>query len=399
MNVLPPLAYPLAPPPPPDIINGMPKDSIIRDTRTAEQLAGASFLGFCRAKVCSEFRTALVSGNAHHQAQFWCADLLCSGAIIDICDSLISVASRHTVSLNPRLVIYLDTQIARLFDIIQNSKHTTERESVDIEQLNNMLYVSSKRRPTTTITDSNKKPKPPSKTTEIRQKYLAFRNNKQVRELLAEMVYVVFSSRKSSGQDTIDICGTDEFDNGNMTSRLCATSTEYGDVVLKRADADEMRIAVNEFSYQLSLSQLVPKYNTLSAVYWIEWTLELERRSKLTKTGIECFARTHYAVDSKYRTMPIWILWDVVRHYAASKANGMAEKVCSAIANLFCFQFSGAASRLKKTRHLLYYAVRLFTEPVEFNAPLLITNSTNSIPPEVVESIHATYTQISLRLL
>jgi hypothetical protein len=373
----------------------MPKDSIIRDTRTTEQLAGASFLGFCRAKVCSEFRTALVSGNAHHQAQFWCADLLCSGAIIDICDSLISVVSRHTGSLNPRLVIYLDTQITRLFDIMQNSKHAAVSESVDLEKLNNMLYAS-KRRPT--MMESNQKPKTQSKTAEARQKYLAFRNNKQVRELLAEMVYVVFSSRKSSGQDTIDICGTDEFDNGNMTSRLCATSTEYGDVALKRADADEMRIAVNEFSYQLSLSHQTPKYNTLSAVYWIEWTLELERRCKLTKTSIDCFARTHYAVDSKYRTMPLWILWDVVRHYASTKANanGMAEKVCSAIANLFCFHFSGAASRLKKTRHLLYYAVRMFTEPVEFHAPLLITNT---IPPEVAETIHATYTQISLRLL
>ena len=391
MNILPPLTYQIAPS---ELVNDMPRNSIIRDSRTAEQLAGASFLGFCRTKVAAEFRTSLVSGNAHHQAQFWCADLVCSGAILEICDSLIWVVSRHTGSLNPRLVMYLDEQISNLFHIITNDKSKIGSKYLDeTENINELLLLTHAKNTQMQFTET--RPAAPSKTAVIRNKYMNYRNNKQVRELLAEMVYVVFSSRKASGQDTIDICGTDEFDNGNMTSRLAAPSADFGTPCLKQPDADEMRIAANEFAYQLSLSQSLPKYNTLAAVYWIEWTLELERRCKMTKTQVDGAARTHYPVETRYKTLPIWILWDIIQHYAKAKSNGIADKVIASVANLFCFQFTNANARLKKTRHLLYYAVRIFTEHVDFHAPLL----TNPIPPDVAESIHATYTQVAHKLV
>lgn len=390
MNLLPPLTYPIAPS---ELVNDMPRSSIIRDNRTAGELAGASFLGFCRTKVAAEFRTSLVSGNAHHQAQFWCADLVCSGAILEICDSLISVVSRHTGSLNPRLVIYLDEQITNLFNIITTNKSKIGSKYLDETEDIDELLINTKKTKSSLFTET--RPTLTSKTAEIRNKYMNYRNNKKVRELLAEMVYVVFSSRKASGQDTMDICGTDEFDNGNMTSRLAAPSADFGTPCLKQNDADEMRIAANEFSYQLSLTQHSPKYNTLTAVYWIEWTLELERRCKMTKTQVDGAPRTHYPVETRYKTLPIWILWDIVQHYAKAKSNGIADKVIASVANLFCFQFTNANARLKKTRHLLYYAVRIFTEHVDFHAPLLTT----PIPPDVAESIHTTYAQVAHKLV
>jgi hypothetical protein len=92
-------------------------------------------------------------------------------------------------------------------------------------------------------------------------------------------------------------------------------------------------------------------------------------------------------------------------HYARQKdgtnINGAGpssstEKTVVALANLFCFQFSGASARLKKTRHLIYCAVRLFTESTDLiGGNELFSENNYPVITTAVDSIHATYEQVA----
>lgn len=432
-------AGPPAPPESTDAFSG----SLVRDKRTAADLGALTYVGFQRTRVATEFRKALgyaVPGGSAFQAQYWCADLLCSGAIPEIVDALIFVASRHVCPLNPRIAEYARVRLGDLLRLVGRDAAVCPDEGDDPAAEGGGGMRAEDRFLLARGVPGAKggAKKRASKGCQLRQRHMGFRNNREVRELLAEVVYVLFVSPKTAGQDMVEISGVDEFDHRYMFGRMVAPSTEFAKPVLRGEDVGAVRIAVNEFAYQIWLSRGRPQDNTLAAVYWIEWMCEFDRRCRgrggrkktpatdtqatpatpatgvsnnvagtaaLTAVDIGGFARTHLIANGKAAEHPVWILWDVLVHYASSTvgpnpAGAMAMRAMTvrALCDLYALQFQCTTERIKKNRHLLYCAVRMFTEPVDFGRPLLSVPAKNVA--DAITQVHAhVYCQVAQRQL
>lgn len=419
--------------------------SMVRDARTASDLGALSYVGFQRTKVATEFRKAVafaVPGSSAFQAQYWCADLLCSGAIPEIIDSLIFVASRHVCPLNPRIAEYARVRLSDLVQMVGRDAVCLEEEgdsaAVGMRIEDRFLVAKG------TLSGGASKPAKksrPSKACQLRQKHMGFRNSREVRELLAEVVYIMFVSPKTAGQDMVEISGVDEFDHRYMFGRMVAPSTEYAQPVLRGTDVGAVRIAANEFAYQIWLSRNQPQHNTLAAAYWIEWIGEFDRRcrggrraaagrgdvgavdapsidssefptavllqhrgagstvaKKAPAINIGGFARTHLIANGKAAEHPVWILWDVLIHFTSGPGQNapMRAMAVRALCDLYALQFQSTTDRIKKNRHLLYCAVRMFTEPVDFGKPLLSVPTKNVA--DAISQVHAhVYRQVAAR--
>lgn len=391
MNVLPPM--------PPINFNpsmlltrdNMPIHSIINDTRTASMFGLSTFSKFGQKQVCSEFKSALISSTSPKMALFWCAELVCSGAIINVCECIIQVLSKNVCTLNPKLAILVSDRIQKFSSYTGKDWKEGMHNAGGVNEDGYDMFVAPVKSSMALIEN---KIKPSTKTVTDRQKYIDMRNTKWIRELFAELTYMIWQSRKAVGQDIVSISSVDEFTRGQMVERIRAPIDNYVNPVWKKDDPIVMKLAANEFAYQIEVASKTPAglcaCNTIEAVYWIEWTIEFERISRANKNPIICAPRSQYAVSEKNQTSPIWLLWDILIYNATQR--GKLVETIKALSVLFCFNYSAPNS--KKHRHLLYCAVRLFTEPIDINAPLF-----SSIPlqeqctPEI-NQVHTIYTQL-----
>jgi len=213
---------------------------------------------------------------------------------------------------------------------------------------------------------------------------LQLRNNKQMRQLFAEIICTVALSNKKHSFEPIRINRIEEFDMTQMTERLKAPSAKYVDFVLLKEDPKELLIPVNEFSYNISKERL----NMSTACYWIEWVIEFDIICKKRKEPIYAETRPVH-VEHKYQKDIIWILWDAIEHYIGEMNNEFITKIAKALKNLFCIKYTTAAC--KKRRYLLYYAVALATEHVPLGIELV---GNKALVQSVIEKIDEVYKQI-----
>lgn len=439
---------PIAPPPPPEYTkDGMTTASMIVDTRPASAFGLRTFTGYQKAKVKTELFNSLVTGSTD-LAQFWAADLLCSGALLDIRDIIIRVVSKHTVSVNPVLTIYMAKRLHELGRFIDNAEAklgpvTAESfnaddssdgdDGSDGEPQGKGRSKAGRQNPSPFI------PKPSAVNTatravKLRGCMMDMRNQKKIREMVAEILFIVSVSPKTPGIAPIVFESVDEFTHGNMAQRLFAPTPGFASAVRMQEDADEMQIAANEFAYQMVTAcenrtkapEVVQRERmsggmvagqrqgqrqgtTLAAVYWVEWTVEFDRLCRARKTPCVCARRLKYAVANKYRTDPIWILWDILllcSHKYGPSIHTVVPSVLEGLTQMFCVRYTPATA--KKERHLLYAAIRLFTEPTDFECPFLscaVPGTTGAdritdreygslLCRHAIDSIHATYTTI-----
>ena len=396
---------PVIPPPPrPTIVDGMPADSIIVDDRPAVAFGTMTFAGYQKAKVKTELFNALVTGSVD-LAQYWCADLVCSGGLIDVRDIIVRAVSKHTVLTNPGLTVYVSRRMEELGRYVSaaemklgpKSMATIEDEEDEEEGKrgkkggggSNNSFSATDYIPVAVRHDIA------SRAVKLRHLMMELRNRKKVRELVAEILFVVWASPKTPGITPLVFEPMDEFVHGKMAQRLRAPDTGFGAMVRMEKDADEMRIAANEFAFQMwtagenrtkPLGEVIgDRYHvqgadvqgekqgtTMAAAYWIEWTIEFDRSCRARKSPCVCDRRLKYAVADKHKSDPIWILWDILILCAqnfGARISPLIPVVVDSLSKLYCAQYSSANA--KKNRHLLYAAVRLITETADLECPLL----------------------------
>jgi len=167
-----------------------------------------------------------------------------------------------------------------------------------------------------------------------------------------------------------------------MPERLKADSTHYIEPIWEKEDPKELIIALNEFAYHIE------NKNMSQACYWIEWSIEFNIICNNRKEPTKC-QRRNYPVDNKYSREIIWLVWDVLKHYAENKNNAFVIKTMNSVNELFCAKYTTATC--KKRRYLLYFAVSLLTETVNAAVPIVANHETLK---NVVEQIDNIYTQI-----
>lgn len=314
------------------------ENSEINDVRLPNQLKGITFSNFKKTQVCSQLIDCMKKSKIE-PACYWAAELVCSGHYSDIWETAIHYIGKHIHLGNPKIIVYIERRYQIFKNIITTSLAYTE---------------------------------------------LQLRNNSNLRRLFAEMVYILATSNRKHSFEPIKINRVEEFDMTHMTERLKATSVTFAQDCFLMKDPRELYIPANEFAFNISAGTK----NTVTACYWIEWMIEFDIICRKKKEPCLIIQR-NYPVDLKFKHDPIWLVWDILKHYCNKLHNVFISSILDSLINVFCIKYTHATG--KRRRYLLYYAVALITEPVNPNIELVSDKITLQT---IVDKIDKVYAQI-----
>ena len=290
----------------------------INDDRVENDFRTNTFSKFNKNEVKKTLLSDLSKGRIEN-ACYWCAELVCSGHLMDIWEIFLFYLGKNIYLGNPKLIFYLKNRWDN-YDLILS-----------------------------------------------KYKSFDFRNDKRIRKLFAEIICILSQSKKRQCIEPLKISIVDDFDITYISTRLKAPSTEYSSSVFKKNDPKGFFIAINELCYSISNDGL----DITSACYWIEWILEFDIvcKKKKKKEDYVCEQRYYLSIHSKYQKDVVWILWDAFFLYAKSKDKFRIELLQSLL-DIFCIQYT--SSLCKKRRYLLYLATGIIIDHVEKDIDLII---------------------------
>jgi len=316
-------------------------DTEINDKRLYPDFKGISFSTFQKSKVISELLSSIVNSKIE-QACYWCSELICAGHFGDVWDVILLYLSKYIHLGNPKLPIYIAKRIEQFKMIVING------------------YLENE---------------------------IAMRNNAKIRTLFAEVIAVLCLSRKKHAFETIRIKKVEEFNMAFMASRLKAPTVDFATPLFLKNDPKELFIAINEFAYHISLKSK----NATSACYWVEWIIEYETICKNKKEICICEPRSFANVAEKYQKDPIWIVWDAILSECKKRNSDITTKIMNALLEVYSIKYTSGVKR--RRRFIIYFAISLITDPVDFTIEILNSNQKEQIE-KVIHKIHIVYKDV-----
>ena len=309
----------------------------IIDMRKQKEFSKITFSNFKTTEVKKLLLKCLNKGEIE-QSCYWAAEFICAGHFIDLREIYIEFISKYIHLGNPKLPIYINLRFDNFKDILING------------------YLGN----------------------EIR-----LRNNDKIRKLFAEITTILCLSQKRHSLSPIKIEKT-EFQMTNLTSHLKAKKINYAKGIFRKEDPKELFIAINELGFHLSSDSR----NSLLACWWIEWIIEFNCICRKENKTCKVDRRPNMPVQEKMQRDIIWIVWELLLHYSHKK-----EKIChtiiEALLKIFCIRFTSGSN--KKRRYILYFAVSLITENINYG--IKVFDSKEKIE-NVIKQIDVIYKQI-----
>jgi hypothetical protein len=312
-------------------------DTDINDMRDNKEFKGRSFSGFKKAKVKQQLLNSL-SESKIEPSCYWSAELICAGHYQDLWDIILIFIGKYIHLGNPKLPIYIDMRFNQFKTILTNG------------------YIGNE---------------------------IKLRNNKKIRSLFAEVITILCFSPKKYAIEAVKIKDRSVFDMTQMTNKLKAPNIGYASIIFKKDDPKELFIAINELAYNLKIK------NCVSACFWVEWIIEFETICKKRKQKCVCERRQFAPVQDKFQCDIIWMPWEIILKEAEKVKSAILNKILQSLLNIFAMRYSSAVK--KKRKFLIYYAVTLITENVNYNVNII---ENNDRVEGVVKKIDIIYLQI-----
>lgn len=298
-----------------------PTSSKIRDTRKIKDFKTVVFSGPLKSHVMSALDKSIAEEKLE-ASNYWAFQLLLSGHISPLLDRLISIASKQINIANPHLPTFIKKKISEWEGILNHKRYSKES-------------------------------------------LLDIRNNQEMRHLVIEIVSILCLSRKRK-METIPKLKANDFSVAFFKSKLEAQDTQMIDHILKEEDPSEIRIAANEFLYQLT------KKNINKTLYWLSWILEWEKINTKKYKIFKVAPRYNDKIDKKFINNVIWLIWEII-HYV-KKSDFDIELDChtqlDALWNLYCHKFT-LGSRTRKLNYILWSIKFLTTPKCDWNVKLI----------------------------
>ena len=321
-----------------------------------------SYSGFKKADIKKQWIQSILEGNIEGTT-YWCADMICSGYLLEIWDTIFYVMSKHIYMANPKLPYLLLNRYQQFKTIILTA--------------DNVSWVGRE---------------------------VQLRNHAKMRTIFAEICVILCLSQKRHPVQEPKIAPLD-FDLTTMAGKMRAKSR--GTDVLNRIyrqgdDPPELYLPLLELTYSIYY-----EHNWLQSIYWLNWMLDFERMCIRRKDPAICKCYNRYEVmppdfnvNQKYATDMIWLIWELMdillldlqittspihtqlyKSYSATQAKKSAaytQKIGEALKSLFCVRYNPAQKR--KRRYILYFIFGMLCEPINTDIPFCGS-------PEVIHSV------------
>jgi hypothetical protein len=315
----------------------------INDVRSQSEFKGIAFSGYRLCEVTTELIKSLLNTKVE-DACYWSAELICSGHLKELWNSIITYYSKHINTTNPKLSVYLHTRFNNFITILSNDCGSTT---------------------------------------------LLLRNNCGMRTLVSEIMCVLCESKHGLTLTDIRI-SVDEFECMHIKDKLRAPNVSYlENVFFPEDDPTELFIAVNELCFQLSPDTTGGVY---TACYWIEWIMEYYKYCKSKNQKCNCMRRINMPVDTQYQLECIWLIWAAIKYYVDKKEDRVLSKIIDSLLGLYCIGYTGVAI-YNKRKYLIYCAVNYLFCPASCTTEM-ISENTKNILPSVKANINKIYMQI-----
>jgi len=312
-------------------------DAYINDMRTPADFAGITFSLFKRASVKRSLLESIFKGNIE-EANYWAAELICCGCLIELWEVLLEVLGRYIYTANAKLPVLV------------------------MKCFNDFRMIASGN-----------------------DDQLGLRNNLRIRTIFSEIVTILCLSRKKSKIEYVKIDEVQDFDLLKLSSKMKAPNTDFARGIIQNEDPSEVFVAVNELSFNISQ----PIRNSMLANYWIEWILAFEKKCKQRKEHCQC-KRRDFAPQSDNTGKDIsFLIWDVLLKETKRRNNKALLTIVENILELFKIRYSSGVKR--KRRHLLYFTVSLLCEPLDLSIPAI---GDEVVVKSVVKNISLVYSQV-----
>lgn len=306
----------------------VPNKSYLNDTRALAEFKQFIFGGYPRNKVLSALDRSITECKIDHSC-YWAFQLLASGQAVTLWDKLSNYIYKNINIANPLLPYWLLTH-----DIIWTRMITMKEYAKD--------------------------------------GILQLRNNQIARNLITEMVAMACLSRKRKLDTlTLKIKDTD-FIIANFHAKCQVRNNIMISGLLGPNDPSEIRIAANEFCYNLINKQLQ------EALYWLNWILFWEKINIKKYKVFVIQSRGIEGIQTVDQKDVIWLIWSIIHQVRvkileSARVSGLnagkMESQLDALWKLYLHKWK-PANKMKKLP-ILYWTLHMLIYPCDWQIPVI----------------------------
>lgn len=311
----------------------------ITDPRSIREFQTTTFSGHPRAHVVKVLLKAIELGHADY-ACYWTLELLCSGLVHTIWNTLFQGAALHVNRGAPNVFPYLASTFETYMPI--ESRYTID----DI---------------------------------------LTIRNNPDVRRIVCQVAATIALCRKNRLPGLPTIKSAHDFNPVTIQESLRAPSALYGREVLLKDDPYALQVPVNELCFCLK-----PQTRDLTrALYWVAWMLAFAKEAKkVTKEGLLVASRPNDYVSDVHSKNLVWLFWE-----CAFKNAAQARPYIDTLFKMYCLRWNPTCRKERQPLLLAAYSLicdapTLDTTPVS-GTTLQVESLLNQVP-QWLDAIHRT---------
>ena len=248
----------------------------VNDPRPVTDFQKTTFCGHPRSHVTKVLIQNIQLGHADY-ACYWTLELLCSGLVHTLWDTLFEAAALHINRAQPQVFLYLADAYER-YAPIEGSY-----------AISNMTSI---------------------------------RNHPDVRNIVCRVAGTLSMCRKSKLPSLPTMKPAHDFDPVTIRESLKAPSSLFGRLVLRPQDPLPSAVPINEFVYCLR-----PDVRDLvRCLYWMSWTLAYAREhKKQTKENLIFADRSDEFVLAAHGNHIVWLFWDAVRKQTPAHTRPVIE--------------------------------------------------------------------------
>lgn len=284
----------------------------IFDQRTIVDFQKFTFSGHLRSHVYKVLNENIKLGHADYSC-YWTLELLCSGIIHSLWQTLFEAAAHHINRAAPNAFLHL----LRMYE-----KFAPYEGQYSVMNITDM------------------------------------RNNKDVRVLVCDAAASIALCRKHKLPLLPRIKADHDFKQITLQENLKSPSANYGRALIKQDDPVEFYIPFNELVYCLRPESR----DSTKAFYWVSWILAYSSIfKKQNKRPVVCAYRHNVFIDDKFSREHIWLLWDAVQDAARnSPQSGTLAPYIDALFKFHCLRWTPAV--LKSRMCFLVTAILFICE-------------------------------------